>query len=136
MTSRRLTIHTAPALKLNTTFIGAALTIIGGVLVQIGQGTDNDTFGMTGAVSAVAGFATMAVGSLMSRRRQQKTPDRHATLAAIGSGIALLLIAIALFLTTALTGIAFIVAGIAAALINLSDHIARTHTPHALEDNR
>lgn len=123
MSGRRIQLVAVPPIKLNTAFIGATLMVVGGVFIHIASSIDNDTLGITGVGAALAGLLTMIFGSLLSRNPSHQAPDRQATFFAIGLGTALLLIAVVLVLTASLTGIAFILAGIAAALINLSDYL-------------
>lgn len=134
MSRRRIQLVAVPPIKLNTAFIGATLMVVGGVFIHIASSIDNDTLGITGVGAALAGLLTSIFGSLLSRNPSHQAPDKQATFLAIGIGTALLLIAV-LVLTASLTGIAFILAGIAAPLINLSDYLTRP-AKQAQGDNR
>lgn len=135
MTSRPVTLHAVPPVKLNTAFIGATLMTVGGVLIQIANGIDNGILGVTGVIAALIGLLTMIAGSLLSRDPSHQAPDKPATLLALALGAVLVVIAVLLLLTAPLTGIAFIVLAIAATLINLSDYITRP-TTHTQKDHR
>ena len=126
--SRRVTLQQVPPAKRDTTFIGATLTIVGGVLLQIAIIIHHTTLGNIAVTAAAIGLITMAIGSLLSRRTPHRTTDKRATITAALTGVALVIIAVILAMTTPLAGVAFIIGGIAAPLINLSEYIGRDRT--------
>ena len=121
--SRRITLKELPPGKRDTTFIGAALTVTAGVLLQIAIIIHHTTLGNIAVTTATAGVIIMAIASLLSRRTPHRTTDRRATITAALTGVALVVIAVILAVTTPLVGVAFIIGGIAGPLINLNEYI-------------
>lgn len=126
--SRRITLEELPPLKRDTVFVGATLTIVGGVLIQGALATDNDTLGIIGTIAAALGFFLSGVLGQLLPRGKRPAPRTRPQLAASLSGIALVFIALLVgLMAPSLIGVGCIIIGIGAPLVTLSEYI-ETHS--------
>lgn len=119
--SRRVTLHPLPPAKRDTTFVGAALTIVGGLLFQIAEVNDNSTVEDIGFFTAIAGLIIMVISGHLSGRIPHA--DKRATITAALTGVVLGVIAVIIIVTTPLIGVASIIASVAMPLITFSEYI-------------